>query len=76
MAVEDQIEQLFNLDVFEIRLRPLAVALAQFSFILVILGTMLHVLFAVIFNLISDLVGGIRVTVVEEELSAPSQGSK
>lgn len=68
--VETQIQQLFNLEVFEIRLRPLATALAQFSFILVILGTLLHVLFAVIFNLISDLVGGIRVTVVEEEVSA------
>ncbi len=71
--VETQIQQLFNLEVFEIRLRPLATALAQFSFILVILGTLLHVLFAVIFNLISDLVGGIRVTVVEEEISTSSK---
>ena len=74
--VETQIQQLFNLEVFEIRLRPLATALAQFSFILVILGTLLHVLFAVIFNLISDLVGGIRVTVVEEELSTTSRDSR
>ena len=35
--------------------------------ILVIAGTGINVLLAVLFNLISDLVGGVRVTVIEEE---------
>jgi len=34
----------------------------------VILGTGLWVLLATIFNLITDLVGGVRVTVLEEEV--------
>jgi hypothetical protein len=39
--------------------------------ILVIAGTGINVLLAVLFNLISDLVGGIRVTVIEEESARP-----
>jgi len=39
--------------------------------ILVIAGTALNVLLAVLFNLISDLVGGIRVTVIEEDTARP-----
>jgi hypothetical protein len=35
--------------------------------VLVIAGSLFNVLLAVLFNLISDLVGGIRVTVIEEE---------
>ena len=34
----------------------------------VVLGTGLWVLLATIFNLITDLVGGVRVTVLEEEV--------
>jgi hypothetical protein len=39
--------------------------------ILVIAGTGINVLLAVLFNLISDLVGGVRVTVIEEESARP-----
>lgn len=39
--------------------------------ILVIAGSGLNVLLTVLFNLISDLVGGIRVTVIEEETARP-----
>ena len=39
--------------------------------ILVIAGTGLNVLLAVLFNLISDLVGGVRITVIEEESARP-----
>ena len=39
---------------------------------LVVVATMLSVLLAVVFNLISDLVGGIRLTVVEEETLRPA----
>jgi hypothetical protein len=41
--------------------------------ILVIAGTGFNVLLAVLFNLISDLVGGVRVTVIEEESARPLQ---
>jgi len=40
--------------------------------ILVIVGSAFNVLLAVLFNLISDLVGGIRVTVLEEEHTGQS----
>jgi hypothetical protein len=41
------------------------------------LGTILWVLGAVVFNLITDLVGGVRVTVLEEEVTAASvEGEK
>ncbi len=40
--------------------------------ILVVVATGLTVLAAVLFNLISDLVGGIRVTVLEEETARPA----
>ncbi len=36
-----------------------------------IAGTGLNVLLAVLFNLISDLVGGVRITVIEEESARP-----
>src|SRR4051794_37369080 len=39
--------------------------------VLVIAGTALNVLLAVLFNLISDLVGGVRITVIEEETARP-----
>lgn len=39
--------------------------------ILVIAGTAFNVLLTVLFNLISDLVGGVRVTMIEEETARP-----
>ena len=39
--------------------------------ILVIAGTAFNVLITVLFNLISDLVGGVRITVIEEETARP-----
>ena len=41
-----------------------------------VLGTALWVLAATIFNLITDLVGGIRVTVLEEEVVVGSVESQ
>jgi small-conductance mechanosensitive channel len=41
-----------------------------FGLFLAALGTILWVLGAVVFNLIADLVGGVQVTVLEEELRA------
>lgn len=39
--------------------------------VLVIAGSAFNVLLAVLFNLISDLVGGVRITVIEEETARP-----
>jgi len=41
--------------------------------IMVIAGSGLNVLLCTLFNLISDLVGGVRVTVIEEETARPSR---
>jgi|GEM_PF-6858467 len=65
---EGIIQQVGEYQSFEIKLWPLAQAMFIFSGIMIILSTMLLVMLAVIFNLISDLVGGIRLTVVEEDL--------
>ena len=43
--------------------------------VLVVAGTALNVLMAVLFNLISDLVGGVRITVIEEETARPIPSS-
>ncbi|HEX4822141.1 MAG TPA: DUF3566 domain-containing protein [Acidimicrobiales bacterium] len=43
--------------------------------ILVIAGSAFNVLLTVLFNLISDLVGGVRVTVIEEETARPIPSS-
>jgi hypothetical protein len=48
-----------------------------FGLFLAALGTILWVLGAVVFNLIADLVGGVRVTVLEEEVTSTSvEGDK
>ena len=41
--------------------------------IMVIAGSGLNVLLCTLFNLISDLVGGVRVTVIEEETARPAR---
>jgi hypothetical protein len=46
-------------------------ATSLIGLILVVAGTGINVLLAVLFNLISDLVGGIRFTVIEEESARP-----
>jgi len=58
--------QTFSFDGFTIFRASLLVGL-----ILVIAGTGFNVLLAVLFNLISDLVGGVRITVIEEESARP-----
>ena len=39
--------------------------------ILVVAGSAFNVLLTVLFNLVSDLVGGVRITVIEEETARP-----
>jgi hypothetical protein len=66
--VEGFIRDLFNLEKFDVSGRSLFRASWTLGVFLVIAGTGLNVTMAVLFNLISDLVGGVRVTVLEEEV--------
>jgi uncharacterized membrane protein len=58
----------FGWDTFEFRGGELYHATWIIGLFLVVLGTGLWVLAAVVFNLVTDLVGGVRVTVLEEEV--------
>jgi hypothetical protein len=66
--VEGFIRDLFNLEKFDVSGRELFRASWTLGIFLVVAGTGLNVTMAVLFNLISDLVGGVRVTVLEEEV--------
>jgi hypothetical protein len=70
-SLETQIKDYFVLDTFELNanevLRGYAFGGAAFA----IAGTAFNVLMCLLFNLISDLVGGLRVTMIEEETARP-----
>jgi hypothetical protein len=66
--VEGFIRDLFGLKTFEFDGEKLFRASWVLGAILVVAGTGLNVTLAILFNLISDLVGGVRVTVLEEEV--------
>jgi hypothetical protein len=72
---EDFVTELLALKSFRIS----AIRLFSASFVgglmLVVLGTGVNVLLAVLYNLASDIVGGIQVTVVEEDGSRPVRRS-
>ncbi len=78
----DNIEQFlksFGWDSFEFKGGQLFVNVMILGLFGVILATALLVLVATVFNLITDLVGGIRVTVLEEEVvvgSVESHGKR
>lgn len=65
--VEDFITDLFALESFQFEGGQLFRGAALGGFIMVLVSTGFSVLLAVLFNLISDLTGGIRVAVVELE---------
>ncbi|NNE74131.1 MAG: DUF3566 domain-containing protein [Acidimicrobiales bacterium] len=65
--VENFIEQLFVLEEFSFNWDQIFRACALGGLVLVVAATGFMVLMAVLFNLISDLTGGVRVTVIEEE---------
>jgi hypothetical protein len=65
--IENFVRELFALDEFTINAERIFRGVALSGFVLVIAGTAFNVLLAVLFNLISDLTGGLRVTVIEEE---------
>jgi hypothetical protein len=69
--VETFIKELLALEEFEFDGEKIFRASALGGLVMVVAGTGFTVLFAVVFNLISDLMGGIRVTVVEEETARP-----
>ena len=78
----DNIQQFmksFGWESFEFKGGQLFVNVMVLGLLGVVLATALWVLAATIFNLITDLVGGIRVTVLEEEVvvgSVESQGKR
>lgn len=69
--VENFITQLFALESFEFNADEIFRASAIGGLVLVVAGSGFTVLMAVLFNLISDVTGGVRFTVVEEETARP-----
>ena len=66
----------FGWETFVFDGRQLFVNVLFLGLFLAALGTIIWVLGAVVFNLIADLVGGVRMTVLEEEVSASVEGEK
>ena len=69
--VENFIEELFALESFAFNADEIFRASAIGGLVLVVAGSGFTVLMAVLFNLISDVTGGVRFTVVEEETARP-----
>ena len=69
--VEDFVVELFALESFKINADQIFRIAAGGGLVLVLAGSALTVLGAVLFNLISDVTGGVRLTVVEEETARP-----
>lgn len=65
--VEHFVEELFTLETFEFDSGQIMRVFTLGGLVLVIGGTGLTVLLVVLFNLISDLMGGVRFTMIEEE---------
>lgn len=68
---ENFIEELFALETFIFNPDQIFRVSALGGLVMVVAGSGFTVLMAVLFNLISDLVGGVRMTVVEEETARP-----
>ncbi len=69
--VEGFVEELFALESFKINADQIFRIAAVGGLVLVLAASGLTVLGAVLFNLISDVTGGVRLTVVEEETARP-----
>ena len=74
--IQGAVKELFALQTFVIDGKKLFRASWALGAIMVIAGTGLAVTLAVLFNLIADLVGGVRITVLEEEYVAREAGSR
>jgi hypothetical protein len=68
--VEGFFREAFNYDTFKLDSDVLFHALLTLTALFVVAGTGLAVVMAVLFNLIADLTGGVRVTVLEREVIA------
>lgn len=66
-ALENFIKELFALEAFSFNADQIFRFSALGGLVLVVAGSGFTVLMTVVFNLISDLIGGVRLTVVEEE---------
>jgi hypothetical protein len=71
--IEGFIESLLVLDNFKFDGDELFRAYAVGGLLMVLVATGFTVLATVLFNLISDLIGGVRVTVIQEETARPSE---
>ena len=69
--LENFIEELFALETFAFNPDQIFRVSALGGLVMVVAGSGFTVLAAVLFNLISDLIGGVRMTVVEEETARP-----
>lgn len=69
--VENFVVELFALESFTINADQIFRIAAVGGLVMVLAGSGLTVLGAVLFNLISDVTGGVRLTVVEEETARP-----
>ena len=69
--IENFVVELFALESFKINADQIFKVAAVGGLVLVLAGSGLTVLGAVLFNLISDVTGGVRLTVVEEETARP-----
>jgi hypothetical protein len=69
--VENFVKELFALESFDFNADEIFRASAIGGLVLVVAGSGFTVLMAVLFNLISDITGGVRFTVVEEETARP-----
>ena len=69
--IEQFAEELFALEDFTFEGERIFVAVALGGLVLAVTFTGFMVLIAILLNLISDLTGGVRVTVVEEETARP-----
>ncbi|MFV2040152.1 MAG: DUF3566 domain-containing protein [Acidimicrobiales bacterium] len=70
--VESLITELFALDSFDFDAGQIFRGYALGGLALAIAGTTLNVLLVLLFNLISDLTGGLRITMIEEETARPT----
>ncbi|MYJ82451.1 MAG: hypothetical protein F4046_11685 [Acidimicrobiaceae bacterium] len=69
--IENFVVELFALESFKINADQIFRIAAVGGLLLVLAGSGLTVLGAVLFNLISDVTGGVRLTVIEEETARP-----
>ena len=74
--VEKFIKELFALESFRISGIKLFTSSVVGGLVLVLLGTGMNVLMAVVYNLTSDIVGGVEVTMLEEDTAGAGAGRR